>query len=199
MSVLLHIGCGPKRKNQTTRGFNTDAWQEVRLDIDQSVSPDVIGSMTDMSAVETGSVDAIFSSHNVEHLYPVEVPVAFAEFARVLKEDGFAVITCPDLKSVAKLVAEDKLTEPAYVSPAGPITPMDILFGHQASVARGNHYMAHKGGFTEKVLVQSLLQAGFKTTISMARAQNFDLWVLASKSERGEEELRGLAGVHFPG
>lgn len=128
-----------------------------------------------MSAVEAASVDAIFFSHNVEHLYSVEVPVAFAELARVLKDDGFAVITCPDQKSVAKLVVEDKLTEPAYVSPAGPITPMDILFGHQASVARGNHYMAHKGGFTEKVLVQSLLQAGIKTTISMQHGVSWQL------------------------
>ncbi len=59
--------------------------------------------------------------------------------------------------------------------------------------------MAHKGGFTEKVLVQSLLQVGFKTTISMARAQNFDLWVLASRSERDGDQLTGLAVVHFPG
>ncbi|NBO46834.1 MAG: SAM-dependent methyltransferase, partial [Actinobacteria bacterium] len=28
---LLHIGCGPKRKAQTTSGFNTDAWSEIRL------------------------------------------------------------------------------------------------------------------------------------------------------------------------
>ena len=55
--------------------------------------------MTDMSAVETGSMDALFSSHNVEHLYPHEVPVAFVEFHRVLNDDGFAIITGPDLQS----------------------------------------------------------------------------------------------------
>ena len=98
---LLHVGCGPKRKAQTTRGFNTDAWSEIRLDIDPSVSPDVTGTMTEMSSVASGSVDAIFSSHNIEHLYPHEVPVALAEFLRVLNDDGFAVIACPDLKSVS--------------------------------------------------------------------------------------------------
>ena len=68
MSLLLHVGCGSKRKNQTTRGFNKDNWQELRLDIDPSVNPDIIGTMTDMSALENSSVDAIFSSHNIEHL-----------------------------------------------------------------------------------------------------------------------------------
>ena len=100
---LLHIGCGPKRKPQTTRGFNTDDWSEIRLDIDPSVSPDVTGTMTDMSAVPSGTVHAIFSSHNIEHLYPHEVPVALSEFLRVLSDDGFAVITCPDCVFHAQL------------------------------------------------------------------------------------------------
>lgn len=169
-STLLHVGCGPKSKAQTTRGFNTDTWQEIRLDIDPSVSPDVTGTMTDMSAVESGSVDAIFSSHNIEHLYPHEVPVALAEFLRVLKDDGFAVITCPDLRSVCALIAEDKLTEPAYVSPAGPIAPLDILYGHRPPMARGNLYMAHRCGFTQKVLQGTLQAAGFKVVATAARA-----------------------------
>jgi len=69
---LLHIGCGPKRKDQTLAAFQSDDWQEFRFDIDESVAPDIIGTMTDMSAVEAGSMDALFSSHNVEHLYPHE-------------------------------------------------------------------------------------------------------------------------------
>ena len=198
MQTFLHIGCGPKRKNQTTRGFNTDHWREIRLDIDVSVSPDVTGTMTDMAAVDSACIDAIFSSHNIEHLYPHEVPVALAEFLRVLNAEGFAVITCPDLRSVCALVAEDKLTEPAYTAPAGPIAPIDILYGHRPPMARGNLYMAHRCGFTEKVLTGTLQAAGFKSVASLTRAQHFDLWALASKSERSEDELRALAQQHFP-
>ena len=55
MKTFLHVGCGPKRKNQTTRGFNTADWTELRLDIDASVAPDIIGTMTDMSAVADAS------------------------------------------------------------------------------------------------------------------------------------------------
>lgn len=198
MQTFLHVGCGPKRKDSTTAGFNSPDWLEIRLDIDASVQPDVTGTTTDMAAVADTSVHAIFSSHNIEHLYPHEVPVALSEFLRVLKPDGFAVITCPDLQSVCALVAQDKLTEPAYTSPAGPITPVDILYGHRPPMARGNLYMAHRCGFTQKVLVGTLQTAGFRRVASMARPQQFDLWAVASKSDRTEEELRALAAAHFP-
>ena len=150
MKTFLHVGCCPKRKDQTTRAFNVPEWSEQRLDIDASVAPDIIGTMTDMSGVAHTSVDAVFSSHNIEHLYPHEVPVALAEFKRVLKPDGFVVITCPDLQSVCALVAQDQLPEPAYTLPAGPITPLDIFYGHRPPMARGNLYMAHRCGFTQK-------------------------------------------------
>ena len=80
MQKFLHVGCGPKRKAQTTPGFNTPEWDEVRFDIDESVQPDVLGTMTDMKAVADASMDAVFSSHNIEHLYPHDVPVALNEF-----------------------------------------------------------------------------------------------------------------------
>lgn len=192
MRSFLHVGCGPKHKGQTTPAFNKPDWQEIRLDIDPSVAPDVVGTMTDMPAVATASVDAIFSSHNIEHLYPHEVPLALAEFMRVLKPDGFAIITCPDLVSVAKLIAEDKLTEPAYVSSAGPIAPLDILYGHRASMSRGNLYMAHKGGFSAKSLIAALKQAGFKSVGGLARPAHFDLWAAASKAPLEGDALKAL-------
>lgn len=200
MKQFLHVGCGPKHKDRTTAGFNNPDWHELRLDIDESVNPDIVGTMTDMSAVADASVDAVFSSHNIEHLYPHEVPVALAEFKRVLKEDGFVVVTCPDLQSVCALIAEDKLTEPAYTSPAGPIAPLDILYGHRPPMARGNLYMAHRCGFTQKVLTGTLQAAGFATVASMRRGHpNYDLYALATKAALGEAELRALAAAHFPG
>lgn len=199
MKSFLHVGCGPKRKDRTTKGFNTPEWHEIRLDIDPSAQPDVIGTMTDMSAVASESVDAIYSSHNIEHLYPHEVPLAFAEFLRVLKPDGFFVVTCPDLKSVCALVAEDKLTEPAYTSPAGPISPLDILYGHRTSMARGNLYMAHRCGFTQRVLDGTLRSCGFQSVATMARghAPYFDLWGVASKVELPQEQMKALAIEHM--
>ena len=37
---LLNVGCGPKVRAHGFAGFET--WQEVRLDIDTSVEPDVV-------------------------------------------------------------------------------------------------------------------------------------------------------------
>jgi len=197
MKTFLHVGCGHKRKDRTTAGFAD--WNELRFDIDESVQPDLVGTMTDMSSVESSSVDAVFSSHNIEHLYPHEVPVALAEFLRILKPDGFAVITCPDLQSVCALVAEDKLTDPAYTSPAGPIAPLDILYGLRTSMASGNLYMAHRCGFTKRVLTGTLQASGFDTVAAMRRGHPYyDLYAVATKAEMSEEALRALAATHFP-
>lgn len=199
MKTFLHVGCGPKHKDKTTKEFAQGDWKELRFDIDHAVEPDYIGTMTDMSALEDGFVDAIYSSHNIEHLFAHEVPEALAEFKRVLAPDGFVVITCPDLQEVAKLIVEDKLLEPAYTSPAGPITPLDILYGFRSSIAQGNTFMAHKSGFTEKVLRGTLSAAGFPVVASAKRAHPFyDLWAVASAETITEEQLRALAVAHFP-
>lgn len=199
MNTFIHVGCGPKRKAQTTQGFNTPEWAELRFDIDPAVQPDIQGTMTDMSAVPSQSVDAVFSSHNIEHLYPHEVPVALAEFMRVLGPSGFAVITCPDLQSVCELVAQDKLIEPAYMAPAGPITPLDILYGFRPSMAQGNLFMAHRCGFTEKVLIGTLKAAGFAMIASRRRPHPFyDLWAVAAKQPMDEAVIRQLALHHIP-
>lgn len=195
---FLHVGCGPARKPNVGPGLRGDAWVEIRLDIDSAVEPDVVASMLDMAVVPTASVDAVYSSHNIEHLYPHEVPVALAEFQRVLKAEGLLVLTCPDLQSVCRLVAEDKLDEPVYVSPAGPIAPLDILYGHRPQLAEGNLFMAHHTGFTLKTLVAAARAAGFSSAIGERRDAFFALWVLASKSPLPEEGLRRLAAEHFP-
>jgi SAM-dependent methyltransferase len=151
-----------------------------------------------MSAVKSASVDAIYSSHNIEHLYPHDIPLALAEFLRVLKPNGFAVITCPDLQSVAALVAQDKLTEPAYVSPAGPVAPIDMLYGFRGPMAQGNLFMAHHSGFTRRVLHGTLEAAGFRTVATLAHPEAFALWALAAKANLDELELRTLAAKYFP-
>ena len=47
MPKFLHVGCGQKRKEQTTKGFNSSEWEEIRFDIDENVNPDLIGTILD--------------------------------------------------------------------------------------------------------------------------------------------------------
>ena len=196
---FLHVGCGLKAKSSTTSGFDSDEWEEVRFDIDSRVNPDITGTMINMEGVESKSMDAIYSSHNIEHLYPHEVKLAFQEFFRVLKDGGFVMVTCPDLQSICELVAEDKLLEPAYNSVSGPIAPIDMLFGFRPSIAAGNLHMSHRTGFTQKSLADTFRGLGFESVASARRRSRFDLFCLASKEKLSQEELMSLAKKHFPG
>ena len=170
MKTFLHVGCGRKNKSRC-RGFNNDNWKEIRFDIDKSVNPDIVGTLIDMELVQTGSMDAVYSSYNIDHIYPHQVPIALREFYRVLKEDGIVVITCPDIQSVCEIIAQDKLLEPLYESPIGPISPIDVLYGSRKQIAGGNEYMAKKGGFTYSALNGSLYEAGFKVRVGGRRPE----------------------------
>lgn len=196
--ILLHVGCGNQTITSCTRNFDLDEWCEVRFDINPNVSPDIIGSMTDMSLVGDCSVDAIYSKHNIEHLYPHEVSIALLEFYRVLHPHGFVIITCPDLKSICALVADNKLSDPAYISAAGPISAYDMLYGFRPSLAKGNLYMAHHSGFTQQTLTDSLLSAGFSSVKTIARNRYFDLWSVATKMPFDDKSLDDLIASYLP-
>lgn len=107
-----------------------------------------------------------------------EVFASLREFNRILKSDGFLLISCPDLEAVADLVVRHGLDHIAYQSPAGPITPLDMLFGHTASITRGNTFMAHNTGFTCASLGRILVEADFPTVL-VRRGKAYDLWALA--------------------
>lgn len=196
---ILHVGCGTATQMHLPGEFKSAAWREVRLDADHDVHPDILASMTDMSPVPDAAVDAIFSSHGVEHLYWHDVPRAFAEFRRVLADDGVFVVTCPDLQAAAAMIAEDKLFEPAYESPAGTITPFDIVYSYRPFVEKNPQWMAHHCGYTLSTLVAVLRQAGFSGFFGFRRPSAFDLWVLATPQACSEDTLRELANRFLPG
>ena len=197
MKTFLHVGCGPQNKS-TCLGFDNDNWKEIRFDIDKNVNPDIVGTLTDMKLVETGSVDAVYSSHNIEHIFPHEVPIALREFYRVLKEDGLVVIKCPDIQTAGEAVAQDKLLEPLYDSPMGLVTAFDLLYGHRDSTADGNVYMIHKGGFTYSLLDRVFYEAGFKARYGGRRLRACDLFLVAFKQKIPEEEIKEIGNPFIP-
>lgn len=196
--TVLHVGCGYPNPNKLHKAFRGEEWQEIRLDIDADAQPDVVADMRDLSQIEAHSIDALWSSHNVEHLYPHDVIPTLAGFRRILKPDGIALITLPDLQEVAKLIAEDKLEDPAYISPAGPIAPLDILYGFRASMAQGNLFMAHKTGFTAKTLAQSIVNAGFAVVTVQRDTRAFNLWAIAFCSQPSPEDMSLAQQMMFP-
>jgi len=181
LRTVLHVGCGGANPEKVPDAFfPRTLWHELRLDIDPEVTPDIVASITDMPMVGTGSVDGVWSAHNLEHLAAHEVPLALAEFLRVLRPGGFLALTLPDLQQVAALVADGLLEDPAYISLAGPIAPLDMLYGFRPSIARGNAFMGHRTGFTAKTLAVHLTQAGF-SGVDVVRDGKFALWAKGVK------------------
>jgi SAM-dependent methyltransferase len=178
--IVLHVGCGSYNPESLPERLRTEEWQEVRLDIDPTVRPDLIGSITDMSAVPSQSVDAVYSSHNVEHVYYHQVLIALAEFHRVLKPGGFAMILVPDIQTAAEAVARGNLEDPPlYISPAGPIAAIDMLYGFRKLIAPGNYYMSHHTAFTAQSLADKMQQVGFREL--EVRRENFNIVAIGYK------------------
>jgi hypothetical protein len=189
---LLHVGCGRKTRADLAPPFNQPPWEEIRLDIDPTAEPDIVASITDMGAIADNSVQGLWSAHNLEHLYPHEVEAALGEFKRVLVPNGFAVITTPDLQMVAEAVAKGGLTDTAYVSPAGPVAPIDMLYGFRPALAGGQLHMAHRTGFTAASLEAALLRAGFAA--AAVRPDKFwAVWAVASRSGEDAQRVCDLA------
>ncbi|MEO8240882.1 MAG: methyltransferase domain-containing protein [bacterium] len=173
---VLHVGCGAAHPDKLPAAFfPAAAWREVRLDIDPDVAPDIVASITGMPMVASGSVQAVWSAHNMEHLASHEVPVALAEFHRVLAPGGFVLVTMPDLQQVAELVAAGRLEEAAYMSAMGPIAALDMLYGYRPALAQGNVFMGHRTGFVACTLQAHLEQAGFQD-VHVQRDGQFALW-----------------------
>jgi SAM-dependent methyltransferase len=182
--LVLNVGCGPYNPEALPQLFRDGNWQEIRLDINTAVNPDILGTITDLSAVPDNSVDGVFSSHNLEHIYHYEVPIALEEFKRILKPDGFLMIVVPDMQTAAEFVARgDMENEPLYISPGGPVRALWMFYGMGTEVP-GMPYMAHKTGFTSQNLTQKLQEANFPR-VEVSRAE-FELVAFGYKSEIGE-------------
>ena len=194
LKTVLHVGCGVHTPDKLHETFRDESWREIRLDINPAVKPDIVASITDMRDVPDASFEALYSSHNLEHLHPHEVPLALAEFKRVLKPFGFALITVPDLRQVARFVAEDRAEEPVLMTNKGPIAPLDILYGFRPFLQSGNLFMAHNYGFTASTLRAALMEAGF-LDVAVEPDGEFNLWATASPTASSSDNAANGGGA----
>ena len=169
---MLNAGSGPA-SGPVHPGFDRSIWKEVRIDIDPRNAPDLVGSISNMRGiVEDDLFDAVWSSHCIEHLHDHEVLPALREFRRILSDDGLAIISCPNLDAIVKLVVSEDIELVAYLSPAGPVRLLDMIFGHSRSIETGHVHMTHKTGFTVDRLGRLAVHAGF-TEARVLEGENF--------------------------
>lgn len=180
MKRLLHVGSGWSGREEVYHPpFTGEAWDHVRLDIDPAVRPDIVGDIVTLAGIADASFDGIYSSHNLEHLHHDDAGRALASFYRVLKPGGICVVTVPDFRLACEWVARGDGMKPIYVSPTGPITPFDMIFGYRP-FTDGNPHQQHRGGFTLEWLQRRMARAGF-TSLTVYTGEAYDLWGCATK------------------
>jgi SAM-dependent methyltransferase len=187
--VLVNLGSGPSEAISLPTYF--DDWKQLRVDVDPVVEPDILADLTDLSPIPDNHADAVWASHCIEHLYEHQVMIALNEFRRVVRDDGFVCVIVPDLQAVANYVVADRLHEPIYESPAGPVTAHDIFFGYGAAIASGRPSMAHHCGFTPGALQRCFEQLAFGEVLLRRRVESLELIALARvrpPKDAGERE-----------
>jgi hypothetical protein len=184
-SNLLHIGPGNSRVPNAHMADDLVGYKEITLDIDKKSNPDIIGSMTDLSAVPSNSMDVIYTSHALEHIDSCDVPGVLKSFQRILKEDGFARIIVPNMKIPAQKIAEGKPEAVLYVSSAGPITALDMFYGHRLTIKMGSDAMRHRNGFTKESLENLFKDLNIVGTVE---EKEFDLLATVKKTVKEKAE-----------
>jgi len=79
---LLTIGVG---QGLDTQVFRWRGYEVVTFDIDETFSPDVVGSVHDLSMFKNGEFDVAIASHVIEHVAVPYLDRALAEIARVAR------------------------------------------------------------------------------------------------------------------
>jgi SAM-dependent methyltransferase len=139
--------------------------------------------------------DAIYCSHNLEHYFRHDVPKVLGGFFHVLKPGGFAQIRVPDLAELMRRVVQGKidLEETLYVSPAGPIAPIDVIYGFGRQIeSSGVDFFAHKTGFSDQSLARAVERAGFSP--NFGRVADLEINLIAFKGQPDPDNLR-LFGI----
>lgn len=163
--TFLHVGCGTANRQRIPTRFQNEHWSEVRLDIDKNVNPDIVADIRDLSMLPANSYDAVFSPHNIEHLNYYEVNTALHEFRRVLKPGGLLLVLVPNLRRIAQHIVDKDIDSTLLETAAGPIAPLDAIYGFRPWIQRGNDFMIHKTGFTPELLYRRLMETQYQNII----------------------------------
>lgn len=151
------------------------------LDILAGPDVDLVCDARELAKMPPGNYDAIFCSHNLEHYDEYEIPIVLAGFKHMLKPDGFVQIIVPNLQQAMGHMAR-RMAEPdavLYLSQAGPVRYIDLIFGHAPQIAAKGEPYRHKFGFSPRLMKKVLKEAGFGWRSVESDLQNFEIQAFA--------------------
>ncbi|MCJ2541597.1 methyltransferase domain-containing protein [Thermostichus vulcanus] len=150
--IRLHIG--GKEPHPNWKIFNIQPGPNV----------DYVGNAVDLSQFPDNSLEAIYTSHTLEHFnYTQELPVVLKEWYRALRFGGQLMISVPDLPTLCRLYLKEEAT------PAQRFAIMRMMFGGQV-----DEYDYHKVGLSWEHLFMLLSQAGFRIIRKVDRFNLFN-------------------------
>ncbi len=179
--MVLNVGGGSKGipLPETYEG-----WEHVLLDINPRPDVDIVmdARLLELWARDLPTFDAVYSSHNLEHLYTHDVPAVVRGMFEVLKPGGWVEVHVPDLAVVFRALANGAgLYDIAYECNGGVVVWHDMLYGMSMEIRRHHEGWAHKTGFTEARLRRVLLDAGFIRAELATPVNEFELAMVATK------------------
>lgn len=178
-NTILNVGFGGIAIKDLLYTEVFDGMREISLDIDNKFNPDILADVTDISHVPDNYVTCAYTSHMIEHIDYFKVPSVIRELLRVCKPGGYVRILTPNLQSIGEKVASGDLLDVVYDSAGGPISPIDIIYGHRHSVHRNRvDFMRHRTGFSKKVFEHIAKEYNFDMDI---KEVGFDLLVDVKK------------------
>jgi hypothetical protein len=189
---VLNVGGNSKT---TAMPAHYQQWQQCYLDIDPRCKPDILCDARELTTQPAGQFDAIYCCHNLEHYYAHEVPKVLAGFLHVLAPTGFAEIRVPDMRQVMQAMLDRNLDidEPLYVSTAGPISTLDVIYGFGMEIEfSGNEFFAHKTGFTPSSLQRALNACGFPFVFMAKGSLEVSALAFRAPPTAGQLQMFGL-------
>ena len=181
---ILHVGCGSRSPGRLHDFFQTSRRGTKSVVISTPIinrislrrSPICVGGSMMQAMMPYG----LRTSSNTSRA--TKCHWRSPEFVRVLSPAGFALIRSPDIEVVAQFIVDGRINDVIYTSSAGPITPLDMIYGHGASIAQKKLAMRHGTAFTQELLGSDLLAAGFDE-VRTTRTRTYEVWAVAFMSE----------------
>lgn len=175
---VLCIGFHSMSANRV-HGYFREGWEIVRMDSDASLNPNIVGSLNELAHIPSGSFDAVWCPHLLEHFYVHQIGAGLREIFRILSNEGLVFMSLADIELAAAYIANGKPEEEIYSSPAGPICALDMFYGFHKYISKGSLHANHRFGFTGETIGLALRSCGF-TNIHIQR-HSAEIIVIARK------------------